>query len=331
MKITQEAGESVLNYRLRFEELASWSGFNDDSLLAHVKKGLHSKILTVMYNSSTEVKNLNELWERAMSIELNLKEQERIQRTTSGNYYRRFKTRPANNNNKQEALKATTENEYPYHYQEENLQNEENEQAKVTRSFSRFRQDRYDRRECFHCGKTGHRIKDCPELRRGGNNNPQRQKAKVTRETTGEQEQPLEENMEQAHDSGNTTEEQYAKSVRSEGLFYLPGKIIFPDKRLITVNALIDSAASSQYIDPSFVDRYKLPRIPLKIPIRLSNADGSSNNGGILTHKVTIPLQLGRSIYPTDFTIARMGNDNLVLGLEWMKIFNPAIDWKKRT
>ena len=26
-----------------------------------------------------------------------------------------------------------------------------------------------------------------------------------------------------------------------------------------------------------------------------------------------------------------MGNDDLVLGLEWMKIFNPAIDWKKRT
>ena len=29
--------------------------------------------------------------------------------------------------------------------------------------------------------------------------------------------------------------------------------------------------------------------------------------------------------------MARMGNDNLVLGLEWMKIFNPIIDWKKRT
>ena len=31
-----------------------------------------------------------------------------------------------------------------------------------------------------------------------------------------------------------------------------------------------------------------------------------------------------------DFAIAKMGSDDLVLGLQWLKLFNPLIDWRKR-
>ena len=63
MRISQRPGESVLSYRLRSEELASWSGFNEESLFAHIKKGLNDKILNVLYNSATEVQSLEELWD----------------------------------------------------------------------------------------------------------------------------------------------------------------------------------------------------------------------------------------------------------------------------
>ena len=74
MRISQLTGETVLTYQLRFEELASWSGFGDETLLAFAKKGLSSKIMSVMYNTSEEVTNLEDLWERATSIEYHLKE-----------------------------------------------------------------------------------------------------------------------------------------------------------------------------------------------------------------------------------------------------------------
>ena len=42
LRMKQLSGESVLSFRLRLEEVASWSGFNDDGIFAVAKNGINS-------------------------------------------------------------------------------------------------------------------------------------------------------------------------------------------------------------------------------------------------------------------------------------------------
>src|SRR6266702_4998070 len=54
----------------------------------------------------------------------------------------------------------------------------------------------------------------------------------------------------------------------------------------VKVAAMLDSGASSWFLDKKYTDHHKILLIPLENPIHIFNIDGTPNKAGSITHKV---------------------------------------------
>lgn len=54
------------------------------------------------------------------------------------------------------------------------------------------------------------------------------------------------------------------------------------------VAGLIDSGCTGSVIDDAYASACGFPKTPLSKPIRVHNADGSDNTGGLITHSVEL-------------------------------------------
>jgi len=105
-------------------------------------------------------------------------------------------------------------------------------------------------------------------------------------------------------------------------------KLVLPTT-LKTKNALIDSGATENFLDPRTVSRLRLPTTTLEKPRAVHNIDGTHNQGGHILQKCMLKVQLGDNEQEMDFFITNLGQDRAVLGHPFLKTFNPNIDWKK--
>ena len=62
----------------------------------------------------------------------------------------------------------------------------------------------------------------------------------------------------------------------------------------IDAHALIDSGCTGSCIDSRFVSRYQLITKPYINPLKVHNADGSDNEGGLITEYVELEMAIGR-------------------------------------
>jgi hypothetical protein len=112
--------------------------------------------------------------------------------------------------------------------------------------------------------------------------------------------------------------------------FNIPLKIDF-HPHSIKVKALLDFGASVCFIDKNLVKHHNLPIVPKKYPVTVEVIDGRPLILGDVTHK-TKPLDIileGHRI-TIIFNIISSPSNPLVLGLSWLEMINPNIDWKKR-
>jgi hypothetical protein len=93
--------------------------------------------------------------------------------------------------------------------------------------------------------------------------------------------------------------------------------------------AMIDSGATALFLDKPFVSANRITIFPLRSPISLLNIDGSPNHGGSITHFARLHLKVDAFEEWTDFLIADLGGEDIILGLPWLRNANPNIDWKK--
>ena len=61
----------------------------------------------------------------------------------------------------------------------------------------------------------------------------------------------------------------------------------------IDAHALVDSGCTGSCIDSRFVARYQLPTKQYIAPLKVSNADGSENEGGLIMEYVETDLIIG--------------------------------------
>ena len=101
--------------------------------------------------------------------------------------------------------------------------------------------------------------------------------------------------------------------------------------KAIDTRALIDSGASISCIDWGFVGKHRLPAQRLKTPIQARNADNSINSKGVIRFTTTLFLDVGGIARRVTLYIMNLGNENVILGLPWLKELNPMIDWAKKT
>jgi len=93
------------------------------------------------------------------------------------------------------------------------------------------------------------------------------------------------------------------------------------------MNALIDSGAEGTFIDKKFTEQNGIALIPIGKKIQIFNADGTENNSGTIESYIWLKIQMGKKKISTRFLITELGRDKMILGLPWLKQYNPKIDW----
>ena len=97
-----------------------------------------------------------------------------------------------------------------------------------------------------------------------------------------------------------------------------------------TGSAMIDSGASTQFIDLDCVLRNNLP-LPLKPKpgtIIVVNGREAENQ---LTHTCTLDLTIDQHSETLTFQVTKLAGWNMILGKNWLKRHNPVIDWTRNT
>lgn len=94
--------------------------------------------------------------------------------------------------------------------------------------------------------------------------------------------------------------------------------------------ALVDSGATSDFLDADFVKQHQLMLIAKPEPVPLFVIDGRPIASGAVTHSCSVSAQVGSSSQTFNLDVAKLGAYPLVLGMPWLRTVNPDIDWRKR-
>lgn len=94
--------------------------------------------------------------------------------------------------------------------------------------------------------------------------------------------------------------------------------------------ALVDTGASGvAFVSESLCQRLNLPHQVISPPISLTGFEGGRES--LITSKTSFKLAIGRHLEKLSaFVISRCKYD-LILGLPWLELHNPYIDWKENT
>ncbi|OMH78676.1 Retrotransposon-derived protein PEG10, partial [Zancudomyces culisetae] len=103
---------------------------------------------------------------------------------------------------------------------------------------------------------------------------------------------------------------------------------LFIANKSLKLNAMIDSGATSCFIDSEFANKVNIPLLMKEVPIPLLVIDGRSISSGSITHN-TIPLQLQTYHHheTISFDVTKLGKYSLIIGINWLKLHNPQIEW----
>ena len=93
----------------------------------------------------------------------------------------------------------------------------------------------------------------------------------------------------------------------------------------------MDSGAQGEFLNRQYVYENKIPATPLRRPISLYNVDGTPNKSKFITHCVWLKVRIGEQKVDTRFLVSDIGKETAILGLPWLKKYNPQIDWEKGT
>jgi hypothetical protein len=93
--------------------------------------------------------------------------------------------------------------------------------------------------------------------------------------------------------------------------------------------AMVDSGATALFIGEAFTRRHKMFLEPLVKPIKLLNIDRTLNKAGSIHYKMRLILRTGTKEKKFEFLVTDCSLETIVLGLPWLRIMNPDIDWAK--
>ena len=90
---------------------------------------------------------------------------------------------------------------------------------------------------------------------------------------------------------------------------------------------MIDSGASSCFIHKDLIQKYGTPTIKKSVPCQLKVIDGQDISSGLVDSECVFTLELGSHKEVIKCNVADIGKHSIVLGMSWLKLHNPYIDW----
>jgi len=97
-----------------------------------------------------------------------------------------------------------------------------------------------------------------------------------------------------------------------------------------SVKALLDSRATSNFIDRDFVQMKGINTQSISHPIPVYNVDGSPNETGQISEVVDVVLCYKTHSERTFFAVSSLGRQNMILSYTWLKDHNPEVNWQTR-
>src|SRR6202453_1648220 len=95
----------------------------------------------------------------------------------------------------------------------------------------------------------------------------------------------------------------------------------------ININSLLDCGASGLFIDKQFVELNDITTRKFPRPIPIYNIDGTLNEGGTIKEAVDLIVSHGNHKERAPFWVCGLGADRVILGLPWLHLHNPIINW----
>jgi len=102
------------------------------------------------------------------------------------------------------------------------------------------------------------------------------------------------------------------------------------EKESVTINAMIDSGATEDFIDREVCNKHGIKMIKAKNPREIYLADGKPSAMGPVTHMTKVPMDISSHRELATFQVANLQNHEVILGMPWLREHNPTIDWSDK-
>ena len=99
--------------------------------------------------------------------------------------------------------------------------------------------------------------------------------------------------------------------------------------QIIKTTALVDCGATRNFIDVSLLCLLELPLEKLPQPIIANNIDGTANAKGTIRWKAHTNILFKERTEKLKLMVLSLGRRQIILGMPWLKKWNPTIDWER--
>ena len=99
----------------------------------------------------------------------------------------------------------------------------------------------------------------------------------------------------------------------------------------IPTTAMVDSGATSVFIDQGFVKRHNLIPRQKSSPQPLTVADGRQSSGGLVTQEIDLSMQVLQHSEQLTFHVTSLPQFPVILGRSWLNKHNPEISWSSNS
>uniref|UniRef100_A0A0W0GFP5 Putative reverse transcriptase-rnase h-integrase n=1 Tax=Moniliophthora roreri TaxID=221103 RepID=A0A0W0GFP5_MONRR len=96
----------------------------------------------------------------------------------------------------------------------------------------------------------------------------------------------------------------------------------------IETKALLDSGAGGRLISVKLAQTLGKKWIQLPEPIKVFNVDGTANKTAWITHIVELEFLITGKEFRENFMISGIGDEEMILGLPWLRYHNPMFNWE---
>jgi hypothetical protein len=114
------------------------------------------------------------------------------------------------------------------------------------------------------------------------------------------------------------------------GLMKMPVLVQYTHSRA-KKQVIVDSGATSNFISSKLLRKMKIGKRNLPKPRTIWLMHGTRNEKRHITEYVDLLVRCGDKSKELRFLVTDLGEEEIVLGYPWLKVFRPKIDWKNTT